>query len=144
MIGSGGCATNAIRDQTGVSGADSAPFSASHPPPHTPLSTLPHSLAQIDPTKKGVVIGSGGRTINAIRDQTGVSAIDMDDDGNIDIMGSSKEAVDMAAEYIDILVNDPPQGRIFRCEMCGEAGCRLLLGLSRKSEGGCGHGGRVY
>ena len=66
------------------------------------------------------MIGSGGRTINAIRDQTGVSAIDMDDDGNIDIMGSSKEAVDMAAEYIDILVNDPPQGRIFRCETCGE------------------------
>lgn len=35
----------------------------------------------------------------------------------------------MAAEYIDILVNDPPQGRIFRCETCGEAGCRLLWGL---------------
>ncbi len=68
---------------------------------------------QIDPTKKGMVIGSGGKTINAIREACAVS-IDIDEEGIVEIMAKSKEGMKMACEYISLLVEDLPKGKIFR------------------------------
>lgn len=51
---------------------------------------------QIDPKKIGMVIGSGGKTINKLKEDTGVDEISIEDDGTIFVMGTidgAKEAV---------------------------------------------------
>jgi polyribonucleotide nucleotidyltransferase len=40
---------------------------------------------QIDPAKKGAVIGPGGRIINQIKEQSTATVIDIDEDGNVEV-----------------------------------------------------------
>jgi polyribonucleotide nucleotidyltransferase len=69
---------------------------------------------QIDPSKKGMVIGSGGRTINSIKETAGCSVIDIDEEGNISITALTPEGADLALSYINLVVNDPEPGQVFR------------------------------
>ena len=54
----------------------------------------------IDPEYIGMVIGSGGKTINKLRDDTGVDSIDIEDDGTVSVSGN-KESVAQAIEKIE-------------------------------------------
>ena len=57
---------------------------------------------KIEPDQIGLVIGSGGKTINAIKDETGVEEISIEEDGTIFITGKNGTA-EAAAERIAIL-----------------------------------------
>lgn len=67
---------------------------------------------QIDPEKIRDVIGKGGKTINAIIDQTGAS-IDTDDDGLITIMSEDGPSGLRTKEIIENIVRDVQVGDIY-------------------------------
>lgn len=59
----------------------------------------------IKPSKIGMVIGSGGKTINKIKDDTGVDEISIEDDGSIFITGKD-DAPERAATIIETLTHE--------------------------------------
>lgn len=63
----------------------------------------------IDPEKIGEVIGSGGKTINKIIDETGVK-IDIEDDGRVMIASADEESALKAKEIIMGIVFEPELG----------------------------------
>lgn len=67
---------------------------------------------KINPDKIKDVIGSGGKTINKIIEQTGVK-IDIEDDGTVFIGGADSAMVAKAKEIIDGIVIDPEVGQEF-------------------------------
>lgn len=66
----------------------------------------------INPKKIGEVIGTGGKIINGIIDETGVK-IDIEDDGQVFITGQDVAQVIRAKEWIEDLVYEPREGEIF-------------------------------
>jgi polyribonucleotide nucleotidyltransferase len=58
---------------------------------------------QIDSTRIGEVIGSGGKMINKITEETGTD-ISFDDDGTVYITGPDKEAIDKAQSIVQGIV----------------------------------------
>ncbi|PIX62371.1 polyribonucleotide nucleotidyltransferase [Candidatus Uhrbacteria bacterium CG_4_9_14_0_2_um_filter_41_50] len=68
---------------------------------------------QISPDKIKDVIGSGGKTINEIIDKTGVDSIDIEQDGQVFITASNKEAADKAYEWVNNLTRDVEVGEAF-------------------------------
>lgn len=67
------------------------------------------TVMHIPPKKIGEVIGSGGKTINKIIDETGV-AIDIEDDGTVMISGSDPAAAEKAKTWIEGLTHEPKPG----------------------------------
>ncbi|MDP4009272.1 MAG: polyribonucleotide nucleotidyltransferase, partial [bacterium] len=59
--------------------------------------------------KIGMVIGSGGKTINRIIEETG-AAIDIEDDGTIFISAPQKDSAERAAETVRNLVREAKEG----------------------------------
>ena len=66
----------------------------------------------INPDKIGAVIGSGGKTIRSIIEQT-KTTIDIDDDGTVLIGSSSAEGADRAIEIIESLTKDVEVGAVY-------------------------------
>lgn len=66
----------------------------------------------IDPTKIGDVIGTGGKTINKIIEETGVK-IDIEDDGRVFVAGVEQEKIDKAIEIIESLTRDVELNQIY-------------------------------
>ncbi len=80
-------------------------------------------IVNIKPEKIGSVIGSGGKTIKAIQEET-ASKIEIDDSGLIKIFGFDKEKVDLAKSYVNLLSTGPRKdsiypGRVIRIEKYG-------------------------
>ncbi len=76
--------------------------------PYAPrLTTL-----KINPDKIGAVIGSGGKTIRSIQDETGVQ-IDIQDDGTVIIAAVDGLAAEAARQRILALVEEAEIGRIY-------------------------------
>lgn len=67
---------------------------------------------QIDPKKIGLVIGTGGKTINAIIEETGAN-IDIEDSGIIFITAPNTESGKMAEDRIKNLTREVKIGEIF-------------------------------
>ncbi|MEK7582650.1 MAG: S1 RNA-binding domain-containing protein, partial [Patescibacteria group bacterium] len=67
---------------------------------------------KIDPSKIGLVIGSGGKTINAIIEET-KTTIDIEDDGSIFITSDSDENMNKAIARIESLTYEPKPGDEF-------------------------------
>lgn len=67
---------------------------------------------QIKPDKIKDVIGSGGKVINKIIEQTGVK-IDIEDDGRVFVGGSDSTMVNKAKAMIDEIVLEPEVGQQF-------------------------------
>ena len=67
---------------------------------------------KINPDKIKDVIGSGGKTINKIIEQTGVK-IDIEDDGNVFVGGSDSAMVEKAKAIIADIVLEPEVGQTF-------------------------------
>ncbi len=59
----------------------------------------------ISPSKIGMVIGSGGKTINKLKEETGVDEITIEDDGTIFITGNNGSA-EKAAERIEMMTHE--------------------------------------
>lgn len=68
---------------------------------------------KINPEKMSEVIGSRGKTINRILDETGVDKIDTQDDGSIYILSMDQEKIDRAKMIIKTIVSDPEIGAIY-------------------------------
>ena len=73
-------------------------------------------LLKIDKEKIGDVIGSGGRTIREISEKTNCE-INVDDDGQVTIMGKKKEAIQRAADWIKGLTTEPEVGKVYQGEV---------------------------
>lgn len=80
-------------------------------PELSPIAPRVH-LMKIAPDKIGLVIGSGGKTINGIIDETGAS-IDIEDDGTIFITAATPDGMARAIERINQLTYEPKPGEEF-------------------------------
>ncbi len=67
---------------------------------------------RIDPARIREVIGTGGKVINGIIDEFGVS-IDIDDDGLVMVCGTDSEKCSQAVDYIKNIVREFKTGEIF-------------------------------
>ncbi len=68
---------------------------------------------KVKPDQIRLVIGPGGKTIKGIVDQTGV-AIDVEDDGTVNVASSDPEAVKKALDIIRGLTAEPEVGAIYK------------------------------
>ena len=87
-----------------------------NPPPQRALSKYSPKIVRlkIDPSKKGSLIGAGGKTINTIKAETKATAIDIDEDGNVEVTAGVDSNIELAVEFITLVTQDPPLGKIFR------------------------------
>lgn len=67
------------------------------------------SVMHIPSTKIGTVIGTGGKTINKIIEETGVE-IDIEDDGTVMISGNDPVGAEKAMKIIEGLTHEPKPG----------------------------------
>lgn len=83
---------------------------------------------KINPDKIKDVIGSGGKVINKIIEQTGVK-IDIEDDGSVFVGGTDAAMVNKAKQIIDGIVIDPEVGQVFDGTVVriAEFGCFVKL-----------------
>ncbi|EKE15641.1 MAG: hypothetical protein ACD_11C00116G0028 [uncultured bacterium] len=73
-------------------------------------------IMHINPDKIRNVIGTGGKIINAIIDETGVQ-IDIEDDGSIFITSPDAQAAKKAQEWIDNLTHEVKAGELFQAKI---------------------------
>ncbi len=87
--------------------------------PHAPRVEILH----IKPEEIGLLIGTGGKTINSIIAKTG-AAIDIEDDGTVMVSGTNSEGVDKALEAVQGMfktfnVGDELTGKVVRLAAFG-------------------------
>jgi polyribonucleotide nucleotidyltransferase len=70
------------------------------------------SVIKIAQKKIGSLIGTGGKTINRIIDETG-AAIDIDDDGTVTITGSTEESLSQAKKWVEGLTHEVSPGEVY-------------------------------
>ncbi len=70
------------------------------------------AVLKIEPEKIGMVIGSGGKTIDKITEEFGVS-IDIEEDGQVFISGDSEESVEKARAFVENITREPKPGEKF-------------------------------
>jgi polyribonucleotide nucleotidyltransferase len=68
---------------------------------------------KVKPDQIRLVIGPGGKTIKGIIDQTGV-AIDVEDDGTVNVASADADAVIKALEIIKGLTAEPEVGQVYK------------------------------
>ena len=69
-------------------------------------------VLKVSPEKIGGVIGPGGRMIKKIIAETGAQ-VDIEDDGSVNISGTTEEAVKKAAEMVEALTKEVAAGEIY-------------------------------
>lgn len=67
---------------------------------------------KVDPDKLGLVIGTAGRTIKRIEQETGVT-IEVEQDGTITISSVEPKAAEKAEAQIKAIVEEPEAGRVY-------------------------------
>ena len=68
---------------------------------------------KVDEDKIGAVIGTGGKTIKGIAEQTGAE-INIDNDGLVTIFGRNKVSAQAAYDLVKSIVEEPEVGRIYQ------------------------------
>jgi polyribonucleotide nucleotidyltransferase len=83
--------------------------------PRAELSKWAPRITQIKvkPDQIRLIIGPGGKTIKGIIDQTGV-AIDVEDDGTVNVASSDSDAVKRALDIIKGLTTEPEVGSVYK------------------------------
>jgi polyribonucleotide nucleotidyltransferase len=71
------------------------------------------ATCKISPENIGDVIGSGGKTIKKIIEETGVNTIDIEDDGTVLVASNSHEAAEKAIKIILGMNEEPEVGKIY-------------------------------
>lgn len=88
---------------------------------------------KINPDKIGMVIGTGGKVINEIKDNTGVE-IDIEEDGTIFITGE-KDGAEKARSSIEDIVREYKTGDKFMGEVVRVADFGAIVKLGKNSDG---------
>lgn len=81
-------------------------------PELSPLAPRVYSL-QINPSKIGIIIGPGGKTIHEITDETGAT-IDIEDDGRVFVTSDDAEMAKKAIGRIKALTREVKIGEVFQ------------------------------
>ncbi|CAI5994216.1 unnamed protein product [Closterium sp. NIES-65] len=86
------------------------------PPPSKRLSQYAPRCEsiQVDPEKVNLIIGSGGKTIKSIIEESGVDSINIEDGGQLRIYARSEAALELARARIEGLTMVPEVGQIYR------------------------------
>jgi polyribonucleotide nucleotidyltransferase len=71
------------------------------------------ALVTIEPDKMAEVIGTRGKVIKRIIEDSGVDKIDTEDDGRIFIAGTKAESVQRAVDIINAIVHTPEPGTVY-------------------------------
>jgi polyribonucleotide nucleotidyltransferase len=69
---------------------------------------------QIDPERIGDLIGPGGKMINGIIEETGVTSIDIDDSGLVMITSTDAAAADKALEMATLVTKEVEKGETYK------------------------------
>ncbi len=70
-------------------------------------------FVQINPDKMAEVIGSKGKVINRIIEESGVDKIDTEDEGKIYVSSPNAEAIKKAVSMIEAIAMDPVVGKVY-------------------------------
>ncbi|KAM0846921.1 hypothetical protein ACQ4PT_055419 [Festuca glaucescens] len=110
------------------------------PPPAkalSPYAPVIHVM-KVKPNKVNLIIGSGGRTIKSIIEETGVYGIDARDDGTVKITARDIESLEKSKTIITNLTMVPKVGEIFRnCEIKTVAPYGAFVEIAPGREGLC-------
>lgn len=68
---------------------------------------------KVDEDKIGAVIGTGGKTIKGIAQQSGAE-VNIDDDGTVTIYGKNNASAQMAKDLVKSIVEEPEVGRVYQ------------------------------
>ena len=68
---------------------------------------------QIPQDKIGEIIGPGGKNIRRMIEESGVSSIDIEEDGKVIVASPDKDALDKAVGMIQALTEEPEVGKIY-------------------------------
>lgn len=91
-------------------------------------------MMKVDPSQIGLVIGGGGKTINGIKDETGVEEISIEDDGTIFITGKNGTA-EKARERIAALTRRFEVGERLTVEVVRIVDFGAFAKIDDKNEG---------
>jgi polyribonucleotide nucleotidyltransferase len=91
---------------------------------------------RVKPDQIGMVIGGGGKTINGIREVTGVTDITIEDDGSVYITGKGGTA-QKAKEMIEQIVKEYKAGEVYDGEVTRlmDFGAFVRVGPGKDAEG---------
>jgi polyribonucleotide nucleotidyltransferase len=91
---------------------------------------------RVRPDQIGLVIGGGGKTINGIKDTTGVDDITIEDDGSVFITGTGGTA-QKAREMIEAIVKEYKPGEMYDGEVTRlmDFGAFVRIGPGKDAEG---------
>uniref|UniRef100_A0A0D3GQS7 polyribonucleotide nucleotidyltransferase n=1 Tax=Oryza barthii TaxID=65489 RepID=A0A0D3GQS7_9ORYZ len=110
------------------------------PPPAnvlSPYAPLIHVM-KVKPNKVNLIIGSGGKTIKGIIEETGVDAIDTGDDGTVKITARDLSSLEKSKTIIANLTMVPKVGEIYRnCEIKSIAPYGAFVEIAPGREGLC-------
>ncbi|KAK6942064.1 Exoribonuclease, phosphorolytic domain 2 [Dillenia turbinata] len=112
----------------------------SSPPPSKKLSKyapLIHVM-KVKPEKINIIIGSGGKKVKSIIEETGVEAIDAQDDGIVKITAKDLTSLEKSKAIINTLTMVPKVGDIYRnCEIKSIAPYGVFVEIAPGREGLC-------
>nr|GMC79252.1 probable polyribonucleotide nucleotidyltransferase 1, chloroplastic [Ipomoea batatas] len=117
-----------------------AEMSKCSPPPSKMLSKYAPIIhvMKIKPEKIHLIIGSGGKRVKSIIEETGVEAIETQDDGVVKITAKDLTTLERAKAIISNLVIVPTVGDIYRnCEIKSIAPYGVFIEISPGREGLC-------
>lgn len=110
------------------------------PPPAKSLSKyapLIH-IMKVAPDKVNIIIGSGGKKVKSIIEETGVEAIDTQDDGIVKITAKDLSSLEKSKSIISNLTMVPTLGDIYRnCEIKSIAPYGVFVEIAPGREGLC-------
>ncbi|XP_002961851.2 probable polyribonucleotide nucleotidyltransferase 1, chloroplastic [Selaginella moellendorffii] len=110
------------------------------PPPSTKLSKHVDLIdfVKVGREKVNMVVGTGGKTVRQIIDDSGVESVDVSSDGSIRIVGKDRDKVDKAMEKIRSITTDPTVGTVYRnCPVKSLTSFGCFLEISPGREGLC-------
>ena len=91
-------------------------------------------VLKIHPDKIREVIGSGGKTINSITEETGAK-INVEDDGTLFISSTNKEGLDKAVKIVEGICEEVEEGKIYEGLVTGIKDFGAFVEIFSKTSG---------
>ncbi|KAK8473342.1 hypothetical protein PHAVU_001G105633 [Phaseolus vulgaris] len=110
------------------------------PPPANRLSKFAPLIyvMKVNPDRVNLIIGSGGKKIKSIIEESGVEAIDADDNGTVKIFAKDLLSLERSKAIISSLMMVPTIGDIYRnCEIKSIASYGVFVEIAPGREGLC-------